>query len=255
MGKAKSEFYREGYTVIRPKGSDHFAEKFVDGVKSIAALKVDEANIHRDAQKQADEIYVKTSRLKREIEKELREEKKWQANPATKPQGQRNSIAALLSNNSLNLHDLHAVRYNFRMKSSIEESEPVGGKKYVEKTEADKSTFVSVRKQGAPSSMPYWIKMGAIPVSLATVVGAGTFIAGRALRPAMGLVDGAGERIEGAADFNSSGMGRDRQDEVNEAVSGIKIPKRKLVVKPADSQVDKEKVRREEDTSLSGKNR
>ena len=204
---AKPTFDKKDYTAIHAKQGGIIDESTVDWLKNNAKLDVSETRIYRNGDDFAVTVYVKTSKLKREIPKDR-------------------YLCGLLETGECTLSDIVSEAKRFRLSGTgTLRSERISAQRYIDKTKKNESTFAKPQ-QSRESDWPDRIKRYG---PLATVVGltaTGALLAGRILNATTGVGDKMAEDIVTATDIDYSGNTQDGLDRVTKKRSGIKEPEK-----------------------------
>jgi hypothetical protein len=206
----KEKFDRAGYTAITSKVGVEFEERVVSRLLDNKKLGISEDHVFRSkaAGGKVLAVYVKTSKLKREIEKN-------------------EGLCNTLINMDAELADIQAVRRTFSMRSDTIRSEPRKVDDYIDKTKKNKNTFKKPRYQEEETDYKKRLKVAGIGVGIAGIAATG-MLTGRAINASGRMMQNVADGIVEATDIDYSGKRRDGLDRQTEVVAGKKPPPRRI---------------------------
>jgi hypothetical protein len=215
-----SKFNKQGYTAIYPKAGEVLDEPFVIQLQRYLEKhkkdKLTEDHIVRNNDGIAMAVYVKTSQLKKVIEKD-------------------EGLNGLLITSKVTLTDI-IDGPSLRLASGPRRSARVPAAHYVQDTKENKNTFIeeSVIHE---SELPDRIKKYGIVTGLSAMVAGVALVGGVLINRSTKLMDGVASDVVTATDIDTKTGRNDGLQKVIEARSGIK---------KKDGFADKENAKREE---------
>ncbi|MFW0776879.1 MAG: hypothetical protein ACN2B6_04065 [Rickettsiales bacterium] len=183
------KFNKAGYTAIYPKEGSIITDRFIEQLQTALIdtkrPTIPEEQIYRQYG-YAKTVYIKTSRLKRIIEKN-------------------EALSGALITEEVKLSDIMAPRTG-RL-GGIRHGARMNAESYVRKTHQNEKTFIEEQRGEGYNPWPDRVKRWAVPVGLGAMVGSTAIVSGRMIGAATGVADRMADDIVTAT---SSDEGLDR---------------------------------------------